>query len=91
MSLRINNNIAAFNAHNSLAATDDMLSRSLEKLSSGFKINRAADDAAGLAISESFRANIRSFRKAADNASQASALLQVAEGGAMRWEISSSV
>lgn len=82
MSLRINNNIAAFNAHRSLSATDDMLSKSLEKLSSGFKINRAADDAAGLAISESFRSNIRSFRKAADNASQASALLQVAEGGA---------
>ncbi len=82
MSLRINNNIAAFNAHRSLSKSDEMLSRSLEKLSSGFKINRAGDDAAGLAISESLRANILSFRKAADNTAQASALLQIAEGGA---------
>jgi len=82
MSLRINNNIAAFNAHNSLTKSDDMLSKSLERLSSGYKINRAWDDAAGLAISEQLRANIRSFKKAADNTSQASALLQIAEGGA---------
>lgn len=82
MSLRINNNLAAFNAHRSLTNTDNMLSKSLERLSSGFKINRAADDAAGLGVSESFRASIRSFQKAADNTAQAAALLQVAEGGA---------
>ncbi|MBI5191893.1 MAG: flagellin [Nitrospirae bacterium] len=82
MSLRINNNIAAFNAHRSLGGSDDMLSKSLEKLSSGYKINRAGDDAAGLGISESLRANIRSFKKASDNTSQAMAILQVAEGGA---------
>lgn len=82
MSLRINNNIAAFNAHRSLANSDDMLSKSLEKLSSGYKINRAADDAAGLAISETLRSNVRSFRKASDNTSQAMAILQIAEGGA---------
>lgn len=80
MSLRIVNNIAAFNAHRNLALSDDMLSRSLEKLSSGFKINRAVDDAAGLAVSEGLRANIRSYRKASENTSQAAALLQVAEG-----------
>ncbi len=80
MSLRINNNISAFNAHRNLSISDDMLSRSLEKLSSGYKINRAADDAAGLAISEGLRANIRSYRKAIDNTNQATSLLQVAEG-----------
>lgn len=82
MSLRINNNIAAFNAHRALSNSDDMLSRSLEKLSSGYKINRAGDDAAGLAISETLRASIRSFRKASENTSQAMALLSIAEGAA---------
>ena len=51
MGLRVNNNIAALNAYRNLSATDNQMSKSLEKLSSGFRINRAADDAAGLAIS----------------------------------------
>lgn len=55
MGLRINNNIAAFNAYRNLSVTDGQMSKSLEKLSSGYRINRAADDAAGLAIFESLR------------------------------------
>jgi flagellin len=56
MGLRINQNIAAMNSYRNLSNTDNQLSKSLEKLSSGFRINRAADDAAGLAISEGLRA-----------------------------------
>ena len=52
MSLRINNNIEAFNAHRQLTGTSDRVQKSMERLSSGSRINRAADDAAGLAISE---------------------------------------
>src|SRR4029453_18855784 len=55
MGLRINQNIAAFNSYRNLTVTDGQMSKSLEKLSSGFRINRAADDAAGLAISEGLR------------------------------------
>jgi flagellin len=80
MGLRIQNNIAAINAHRNLLVSDTMLSKSLERLSSGYRINRAADDAAGLAISQSFRADIASYKVAARNTSEASALLQVAEG-----------
>lgn len=81
MGLRIQNNIAAMNAHRQLTITDSALSKSLERLSSGYRINKAADDAAGLAISQSFRADIASFKVASRNTSEASALLQVAEGG----------
>ena len=56
MSLRIQNNIEAFNAHRQLENTSMQLSKSMERLSSGYRINRAADDAAGLAISEKLRA-----------------------------------
>ena len=59
MSLRVNTNVEAFNAHRNLSATSVALSKSMEKLSSGLRINRAADDAAGLAISEGMRAQIR--------------------------------
>ena len=55
MGLRVNTNIAALNAYRNLSVTDGQMSKSLEKLSSGFRINRAADDAAGLAISEGLR------------------------------------
>lgn len=81
MGLRIQNNISAMNAHRQLGIADSAMSKSLEKLSSGFRINRAADDAAGLAISQGFRADIASFKVASRNASEASSLLQVAEGG----------
>ncbi|MBW2067143.1 MAG: flagellin, partial [Deltaproteobacteria bacterium] len=80
MGLRIQNNIAAINAHRQLGIADAGLSKSLERLSSGYRINRAADDAAGLSISQQFRADIASYRAAGRNVSEATALLQVAEG-----------
>ena len=84
MSLRIMNNIAAMNAHRNLMVADAGLSKSLERLSSGYRINVAADDAAGLAISERFRAQIASLKVAQRNVSEANALLQTAEGGMMK-------
>ena len=69
------------NAHRQLTGSDAAMTKSLERLSSGYRINKAADDAAGLAISQSFRADIASFRVASRNATEAGALLQVAEGG----------
>lgn len=80
MGLRIQNNIAALNAHRNLVVSDAGLSKSLERLSSGYRINRAADDAAGLAISQSFRADIASYKAASRNVAEANSLLQVAEG-----------
>ncbi len=82
MGLRIQNNIAALNTHRQMQISDLALSKSLERLSSGFRINRAADDAAGLAVSMKFRAQIGSLRQASRNASEGNSLLQVAEGGA---------
>ena len=84
MSLRIMNNIAALNAHRHLMVSDAGLSKSLERLSSGYRINVAADDAAGLAISERFRAQIASLKVAQRNVSEANALLQTAEGGMIK-------
>lgn len=81
MGLRIQNNIAAMNAHRNLTVSDAGLAKSLERLSSGYRINKAADDAAGLAISQRFRAQIASLKVAQRNVSEANALLQVAEGG----------
>jgi len=80
MGLRIQTNVAAMNAHRQLGISDVGLGKSLQKLSSGYRINSAADDAAGLAISQAFRADIASFRVASRNTSEASALLNVAEG-----------
>jgi flagellin len=80
MGLRINQNIAALNAHRNLVATDNALSKSLERLSSGFRINRAADDAAGLAISEKLRAQVRGLAQAIRNAQDAISMIQTAEG-----------
>ena len=80
MGLRIQNNISALNTHRQLTATDSMMSKSLERLSSGYRINKAADDAAGLAISQAFRADIASYKVASRNVSEANALAQVAEG-----------
>ncbi|UCG64613.1 MAG: flagellin [Deltaproteobacteria bacterium] len=80
MGLRIQHNIAALNAHRHLLVSDAGLSKSLERLSSGFRINRAADDAAGMAISSGFRADIASYKVASRNTAEANSLLQVAEG-----------
>jgi flagellin len=80
MSLTIQNNIAAMNAHRQLQISDAGLSKSLERLSSGFRINRAADDAAGLSISMQMNADIASYKMASRNAAEATSLLQVAEG-----------
>ena len=80
MGLRVQNNIAAMNAQRNLAISQSGLQKSLQRLSSGYRINSAADDAAGLAISQSFRADIASYGVASRNASEASSLLQVAEG-----------
>jgi flagellin len=81
MALRIQTNITAINAHKNLQASDVAMAKSLERLSSGYRINRAADDAAGLSISEGFRSDIASFNVASRNTTEANALLQVAEGG----------
>ncbi len=80
MGLRVNTNVASLNAQRNLANTTSNLNRSLERLSSGQRINRAADDAAGLAISESFRAEIRSLEQAQRNALDAVSLVQIGEG-----------
>jgi len=80
MGLRINQNIAAMNAYRNLSKTDMQLSKSLEKLSSGFRINRAADDAAGLSISEGLRSEVSGFKMAVRNAQDGVSLIQTAEG-----------
>jgi len=77
---RINTNIAAMNAQRNIGMTDVAFQRTVGRLSSGFRINRAADDAAGLGIANQFRADIRALEQASANASQANSLLQVAEG-----------
>ena len=82
MGLRVAHNTAALNAHRQLGITDSKMSRSLERLSSGFRINRAKDDAAGLSMAKLFDAQIRAQTVAANNATQANSLLQIAEGGA---------
>jgi flagellin len=78
--MRINANIAALNAARNLTTTTDMLSKSLEKLSSGYRINRAADDAAGLSISEGLRAEISGSQQAQRNAQDGISLIQTTEG-----------
>ncbi|MGY1736695.1 flagellin N-terminal helical domain-containing protein [Geodermatophilus sp. SYSU D00684] len=80
MGLRVNNNIAAFNAYRNLNVTDGAMSKSLEKLSSGLRINRAADDAAGLAISEGLRSQIGGLKVAVRNAQDGVSVVQTAEG-----------
>src|SRR5437588_5335058 len=80
MGLRINQNIAAMNAYRNLTVTDGQMSKSLEKLSSGFRINRAADDAAGLSISEGLRAQIGGTNVAIRNAQDGISVVQTAEG-----------
>src|ERR671926_772251 len=80
MSLRINQNTEAFNAYRNLSVTQGQMSKSLEKLSSGFRINRAADDAAGISISEGLRSQIGGLKVATRNAQDGISVVQTAEG-----------
>ena len=81
MPIRINTNIASLNAQRNLGNTNQMLSKTLERLSSGLRINRAADDAAGLAIAEKLNTQVRGFTQAIANAQDAGNLLATAESG----------
>jgi flagellin len=81
MGLRINTNIASINAQRNMRGTRLALDKSLEKLSSGLRINKAGDDAAGLAISESLKAQIRGYGQAMRNTQDGISMIQVAEGG----------
>src|SRR3954469_14267872 len=78
--MRINTNIMAFNAYRNLTGTNDMLSKSLEKLSSGFRINRAADDASGLVISQNLDKQVSGLRQATQNAQDGISVVQTDEG-----------
>jgi len=78
--MRINNNLMAMNTHRQLGIANAASSKSMEKLSSGFRINRAGDDAAGLSISEKMRAQIRGLNMASKNAQDGISLIQTAEG-----------
>ena len=80
MSLRINQNIDALNSYRNLSVTQGQMSKSLEKLSSGFRINRAADDAAGLAISEGLRSQVGGLKVAVRNTQDGVSVVQTAEG-----------
>lgn len=81
MSLRISTNVASINAQQNLRRTNLGMDKSLARLSSGFRINQAADDAAGLAISENLRGQIRGLKQASRNSEDGISLVQVAEGG----------
>ena len=78
--MRVNNNVMAFNANRNLGMSNDMLGKSLEKLSSGFRINRAGDDAAGLVISQKLRAEVSGLQQATRNAQDGISFVQTAEG-----------
>src|ERR671932_263629 len=80
MSLRIQNNVEAYNAHRNLTSTEKRLATSMERLSSGYRINRAADDAAGLAISERLRGQIKGLDQSQRNVQDAVSMVQTAEG-----------
>lgn len=81
MGLRINTNVASVNAQRNLFNTTNTLYKSLEKLSSGLRITRAGDDAAGLAISEGLKSDIRALQQASRNAADGISMIQTAEGG----------
>lgn len=81
MGLRISTNVASLNAQKNLAFTQRGMQQSLARMSSGYRINQAADDAAGLAISENLKGQIRGLRQASRNANDGISLVQVAEGG----------
>ncbi|NLD18155.1 MAG: flagellin [Tissierellia bacterium] len=78
--MRINNNLMAINTHRQLGVVNNAAAKSMEKLSSGYRINRAGDDAAGLSISEKMRAQIRGLNMASKNAQDGISLIQTAEG-----------
>ena len=78
--MRINNNLMAMNTHRQLGVNNAAAGKSIEKLSSGFRINRAGDDAAGLSISEKMRAQVRGLNMASKNAQDGISLIQTAEG-----------
>jgi flagellin-like hook-associated protein FlgL len=80
MGMSVNTNIAAMNAYRNLSSTNDAMSKSLERLSSGFRINRAADDAAGLAISEGLKSQIGGLTQAVRNTQDGTSVTQTAEG-----------
>src|SRR4051812_42368363 len=80
MSLRIQNNVEAFNAHRNLSSTEGKLATSMGRLSSGYRINRAADGAAGLAIRERLRGQINGLEQSQRNGRDAVSLVQTAEG-----------
>ena len=80
MPIRIFNNITSINAQNLLGQNNNRLSHSVERISSGLRINKAADDAAGLAISEGLRSDIRSLRQAVRNSNDGVSLINIAEG-----------
>jgi len=80
MSMFINTNVAAINSHRNLSANNTAMGKTMEKLSSGYRINRAADDAAGLAISEKMRYQINGLNQAQRNAQDGISLIQTAEG-----------
>ncbi|MBI5104844.1 MAG: flagellin FliC [Solirubrobacterales bacterium] len=80
MSLRITHNVEAFNAYRNLNATSSQVSKSMERLSSGYRINRGADDAAGLGISETMRSQIRGLGQAQRNTQDGISMVQTAEG-----------
>lgn len=80
MSLRIQTNMEAFNAHRNLVSTTEGIAKSMERLSSGYRINRAADDAAGLAISERLRAQVKGIGQAQRNVQDGISVVQTAEG-----------
>jgi len=80
MSLRVNTNVAAMNAYRNLTVTEGNLGKSLEKLSSGFRINRASDDAAGLVNSENLRSQVGGLKVASRNAQDGVSVAQTAEG-----------
>lgn len=84
--MRINHNISALKANNQLAKTNNLLDSSLEKLSSGYRINSAADDSAGLAISEKMRTQISGLDQASRNASDGISVIQTAEGALVEVE-----
>jgi flagellin len=86
MALRINTNVAALNAHRQLTQTDNRMGQSIERLSSGLRINHAKDDVAGLSIANNLRMEIRGLQVAQKNVTQGTALLQMAEGGAGQIE-----
>jgi flagellin len=80
MSLRITHNVEAMNSYNSLSKTSDAISKSMQRLSSGYRINNASDDAAGLGISESMRSQIRGLGQAQKNIQDGASMIQTAEG-----------